>query len=227
MPRAQHRGPRQVLEAGAAGLLGLRTEDERSLREPCSELGLRGEETQTLVATPLKSAEGTSSHGPACGSLPLSSPPVRPPRFCFRCTPAKKAFALPLHTQRLSKSGSTPSRTPCSLLPGGPRCWIADHSGRQRVAGGAGDTVCTPRGGSAAPSVQRLAEGLAGAGGEPPRAVLRGQELWLRASPGLPARAVWLWAGHLLSLGPSFMSHDNDRTDVAITTRRPRASRAH
>lgn len=98
LPRAQHRGPRQVLEAGAAGLLGLRTEDERSLREPCSELGLRGEETQTLVATPLKSAEGTSSHGrPAgpsrCPLLPsgphasVSAAPLPRRPLLFLCTP--------------------------------------------------------------------------------------------------------------------------------------------
>lgn len=98
MPRAQHRGPRQVLKAGAAGLLGLRTEDERSLREPCSELGLRGEETQTLVATPLKSAEGTFSHGrPAgpsrCPLLPsgphasVSAAPLPRRPLLFLCTP--------------------------------------------------------------------------------------------------------------------------------------------
>lgn len=63
--------------------------------------------------------------------------------------------------------------------------------------------VSTPRGGPAAPSTQRLAEGLVGAGGEPPRAILESRNSGLSASPGLPACAVWLWAGHLLSLGPS------------------------
>lgn len=95
-------GPAQGAAAGARSWgswpAGLRTEDERSLREPCSELGLRGEETQTLVATPLKSAEGTSSHGrPAgpsrCPLLPsgphasVSAAPLPRRPLLFLCTP--------------------------------------------------------------------------------------------------------------------------------------------